>query len=234
MLTVCSYCSTDFPSVKRHEWRCKEKPNAHSTKSSMFAQRTSQDNIPIIENQTRTNYIDSVKCCCGKKCKGLRGLKSHQRSCRVIKCLNEEMVSTNDTKIDEIINDNINDFIVENLPELKPGIKLPKTETGWKEANTYLKSVLHVKCCCGKKFKGLTDLKSHQRSCRVIKGLNEEMVSTNETETDEIMNDNIGDFIAENLLELKPGIKLPKTETGWKEANTYLRSVLHAGDININ
>ena len=141
MLTVCSYCNTDFLSVKRHEWRCKEKPNAHSTKSSMFAERTSQDNIPFIENQTRANNVDNVKCCCSKKCKGL---KSHQRSCRVIKGLNEEMVSTNDTETDEIINDNKDDFIAENLPELKPGIKLPKTETGSKEADTYFRSVLHA------------------------------------------------------------------------------------------
>ena len=92
----------------------------------------------------RTNNVDSVKCCCGKKCKGLRGLKSHQRSCQVIKGLNEEMVSTIDTEIDEIINDNLDDFIAENLPELKPGIKLPKAETGWKEADTYFRSVLHA------------------------------------------------------------------------------------------
>ena len=56
------------------------------------------------------------------------------------------------------------------------------------------------------------------------------MVSTNDIETDEIINDNLDNFIAENLLELKPGIKLPKTETGWKEAEMYLRSVLHVGD----
>ena len=66
----------------------------------MFAQRTSQDNILIIENQMRTNNVDSVKCCCGKKCKGLRCLKSHQWLCWVIKGLNEETVSTNDTETD--------------------------------------------------------------------------------------------------------------------------------------
>ena len=80
MLTVYSYCNTDFPSVKRHEWICKKKPNAHSTKWPTFAQRASQDNIPIIENQMRTNNVDSVKCCCGKRCKGLRGLKSHHHA----------------------------------------------------------------------------------------------------------------------------------------------------------
>ena len=33
------------------------------------------------------------------------------------------MVSTNDTETDEIVNDNLDNFIAENLPELKPGIK---------------------------------------------------------------------------------------------------------------
>ena len=33
---------------------------------------------------------------------------------------------------------------------------------------------------------------------------------------------------------MKPGIKLSKTETGWKEADTYFRGVLHARDINIS
>ena len=31
---------------------------------------------------------------------------------------------------------------------------------------------------------------------------------------------------------MKPGIKLPKTETGWKEVDTHFRNVLYAGDIN--
>ena len=32
--------------------------------------------------------------------------------------------------------------------------------------------------------------------------------------------------------ELKPSIKLPKTDTQWKEANMFFRSELHTGDIN--
>ena len=144
MLTVCSYRKTDFASVKRHEWRCTKKPNAHSTKSSIFVQRTSQDNIPFIENQMRTNNVDSVKCCFCKKCKGLRGLKSISNHAESSIGINEEMVSANDTETKGIINDNLDDFIVENLMELKPRIKLPKTETGWKEADMYFRSILHA------------------------------------------------------------------------------------------
>ena len=32
-----------------------------------------------------------VKCCCGRLCKGNRGLKMHQRSCRVVLGLNDQL-----------------------------------------------------------------------------------------------------------------------------------------------
>ena len=60
-------------------------------------------------------------------------------------------------------------------------------------------------------------MKSHQRSCQVIKGLNEEMVSTSNTETDEIINDNLDDFIAENLMELNQVLDLLKQKQVWKK-----------------
>ena len=53
MLKICSYCNTDFSSVKRHEWGCKKKPNAHSTKSSCSL-NVHPKTISIIENQMRT------------------------------------------------------------------------------------------------------------------------------------------------------------------------------------
>ena len=60
-------------------------------------------------------------------------------------------------------------------------------------------------------------MKSHQQSCQVIKGLNEEMVSTSNTETDEIINDNLDDFIAENLMELNQVLDLLKQKQVWKK-----------------
>jgi len=65
-----------------------------------------------------------VKCCCGKVCNGIRGLKTHQRCCRVIVGGNlyEELV-------EEIAP---NEDIVEQEPtdsfgvEIKPGIRLPE------------------------------------------------------------------------------------------------------------
>ena len=58
-----------------------------------------------------------MNCCCGKVCKGIRGLKTHQR-----RCLYEESV-------EEIAS---NEFIVGQQRtdpggiEIKPGIRLPE------------------------------------------------------------------------------------------------------------
>ena len=42
--------------------------------------------MPVI-----TNGNKEVKCTCGKHCKGLKGLKAHQRSCRIILGLHENL-----------------------------------------------------------------------------------------------------------------------------------------------
>ncbi|CAB4013493.1 Hypothetical predicted protein, partial [Paramuricea clavata] len=82
-----------------------------------------------------------VKCCCGKICRGARGLKMHQRSCQVIHDLNDELSAdleeqiTTDNTADTTENDNsINDIDMindESFPELKQDINLPKNDSGW-------------------------------------------------------------------------------------------------------
>ena len=36
------------------------------------------------------NIVETVKCFCGKACKGAKGLKMHQRRCRIVERLNED------------------------------------------------------------------------------------------------------------------------------------------------
>ena len=36
------------------------------------------------------NIMQMVKCCCGKTCKGVKGLKMHQRRCRTLEGLSED------------------------------------------------------------------------------------------------------------------------------------------------
>ena len=89
---------------------------------------------------------DHVKCCCGKQCKGLRGLKMHQRSCRVIKDLDKELtyhIDYGNEPLDSAEDGRINDYI-QDLPNIKLGVKLPTSESQWDEANAYFKATLPV------------------------------------------------------------------------------------------
>ena len=62
---------------------------------------------------------------------------------KVIEALNSEMVSTNDDpEQNEIINE-MEDLPCQESPELKPGIKLPKTDTQWKEADVFQKRITY-------------------------------------------------------------------------------------------
>ena len=82
-LAIWNYCGLDFKSLGRHVWRCKEKLNQN---------RNGADTLPtppnVMEesmmNTSQNTNTSMAKCCCGKQCKGLRGLKAHQRPCRTL------------------------------------------------------------------------------------------------------------------------------------------------------
>ena len=42
----------------------------------------------------------------------------------------------------------------------------------------------------------------------------------------------MGDLPCNESSELKPRIKLPKTDTEWKKTDAFFRRELHTGDIN--
>ena len=97
IFVVCTFCGKDFMSIGRHSWRCKKKLNTGSgcnSVDSTIQKQITPDSIPVI-----TNSDKNVKRTCGKQCKGLKGLKAHQRSCRVIQGLHENLI----TDIDEDI-----------------------------------------------------------------------------------------------------------------------------------
>ena len=89
MLTICSFCGKDFESLGRHSWRCKsrmETGNEANRTNNMF---NSIDDYQL-------NYVESSNnaafvCCCGKRCKGQKGLRIHQRSCKTIKGLAKKL-----------------------------------------------------------------------------------------------------------------------------------------------
>ena len=133
---VCSFCEKDFVTLGRHSWRCKQRVNYaeqdHSAENT--ARQTPVTNSPNVVVSSRT----VIKCCCGKVCKGARGLKMHQRSCRVIQGLDsefrtdlEEQNGNSDTEnIPEMDQSTINETPTiekEDIANLRKGIKLPKS-----------------------------------------------------------------------------------------------------------
>ena len=81
-----------------------------------------------------------------EKCKGLRGLKTHQRSCRTIKTLCNEVLddlnSNNRTDQQEEIT--IDENIVNEHANLKTGINLPKNDKDWEIANSFFHLKLSI------------------------------------------------------------------------------------------
>ena len=81
-----------------------------------------------------------------EKCKGLRGLKAHQRSCRTIKTLCNEVLddlnSNNRTDSQEEIT--IDEHIVNEHANLKTGINLPKNDKDWETANSFFHLELSI------------------------------------------------------------------------------------------
>ncbi|CAB3987434.1 Hypothetical predicted protein [Paramuricea clavata] len=148
---ACSFCGQDFVSLGRHSWRCKQRINhAEQDRPNITSRDVPVMQSPNVPVPSRT----VVKCCCGKICRGARGLKMHQRSCQVIHGLNDELFAdleeqiTTDNTADTTENDNsINDIDMtndESFPELKQGINLPKNDSGWQTANDYFKCALQL------------------------------------------------------------------------------------------
>ena len=144
--TVCSFCGQDFISLGRHKWRCKQRVVYDNEEPATNKARVTPSTLtPKAVISTKT----AVKCCCGKICKGARGLKMHQRSCQVIQGLNNELLADLEEQINangdldsaetDLTEINVNLDLTENLPELKRGIKLPKCEQEWLTAIEYFK-----------------------------------------------------------------------------------------------
>ena len=153
VFVVCSYFGNDFVSLGRHSWRCKSRMMDNEPKNSSTSGHLNVEERAIIANS------QEIACCCGKKCKGMKGLKMHQRSCRNLHGLNDNL----NAKLQEDILENANESDVlsvdgesndilenENVTNtmetvvLKRGVKLPKFTIEWSLANEYFKAVLSI------------------------------------------------------------------------------------------
>ena len=131
-LIICGFCGKEFVSLGRHSWRCKSKVEYNqepTTNVNPVMEMPSQECLPV-------KSCKAIKCCCGKVCKGPRGLKMHQRSCRIIDDLEDELQQQmteilseeeNEDNIDKENHENLPVNTQENVPELRKGIKLPKS-----------------------------------------------------------------------------------------------------------
>ena len=146
--TVCSSCGRDFMSLGHHAWRCKRRFTLGSDASnwkSITKELPSELRHPVNTNK-------SIKCCCDKDCKGIRGLKMHQRNCRVMQGLGNELCEQlqegiensyrNTSSLGENTENNVEDVtqISGDFSILKLGIKLPKSPHEWSTANEHFKA----------------------------------------------------------------------------------------------
>ena len=47
-------------------------------------------NVTMTAENDPVGTVQTVKCCCGKACKGVKGLEMHQRRFRILEGLNED------------------------------------------------------------------------------------------------------------------------------------------------
>ena len=147
---ICSLCGGNFVSLGQHQWRCKENIKDHNTTGHSNHATSHGINVePVISTPTTSvSKKSGIKCCCGKICKGARGIKMHQRSCQVILGLNNELLRDmfdQEERCSDIYTDNQDDISNspvqsddnENAqyPQLKKGINLPKTNSECQTAN---------------------------------------------------------------------------------------------------
>ena len=145
-LIICGFCGKEFASLGRHSWRCKSKVE--------YNQEPTANVNPVMEIMAAQECLPvksckAIKCCCGKVCKGPRGLKMHQRSCRIIDDLEDELQQQmteilsdpeNEDNIDQLEHENSWINSQEDVPhDLRKGIKLPKSPLPWSSANDFFK-----------------------------------------------------------------------------------------------
>ena len=112
----------------------------NSERNSVYERITLRQRTPVNENH--------VQCCCGKKCKGLRGLKSRQRSCRTIRGLTgnlfNELQAIDCTESETLVENALNVTTQPYDNIVKRGVNPPTTQGEWEIANSFFHSELPI------------------------------------------------------------------------------------------
>ena len=81
LFVICSFYGRDFVTLGRHSWRCKCRVVEGQEPRNAFNQSINvlqEDEAPIKINM-------GIKCCCGKVCKGIHGLRCTNEASKVWK-----------------------------------------------------------------------------------------------------------------------------------------------------
>ena len=161
----CEYCNKDFNCLPKHTWRhFRSIPQSTRSDTNLKPEIVEKDSQ--VSNSNNTNNLgDQIECQCGKKCNKRRGLRLHQRKCKLHEKTNDCVMQTpQDIPIDspdglvsadpnnepgnDVDKPDINleqDYeIFSEKPTILKGIKLPKTREQWLEANLYFTLKLNV------------------------------------------------------------------------------------------
>ena len=135
---ICKFCGDEFKVVGRHEWRCRSKNiEENVTTQSSQASRVNEF-IPSTHDDHGRCDTGEIECACGQKFKGLRGIKRHQRSCKVIKGLSVNL-SRDLQEAAQVQDEDETEVTLPDTPSFKQGIKLPKPDQAWSTANDFFK-----------------------------------------------------------------------------------------------
>jgi len=139
-MVIWSYSGDDFKSLGRHFWRRKKRMYINNGDQQSQQQSHSQELLDSgnINTSLSSSNSYSVKCSCGKICKWLwpNGLNMHQCICRVVKDLTDATFALVEANLTSSYNnDNCNEdwdnSITNFIPDVKPGVKLPKSVKMW-------------------------------------------------------------------------------------------------------
>ena len=153
-LTICNFCDNDFLVIGRHSWHCKARSRSSSVNDDIVTNgnTSNMDHTSLyLDNQHNNQRNSAVMCCCGKRCKGHKGLEIHQRSCQYIfglrgdltKTLLDHVVENHKRpgygETEELNNSNQSESNTSDHSNVKNRVKLPKTSDQWATAESFSK-----------------------------------------------------------------------------------------------
>ena len=157
----CPHCNMDYKVLGRHVWRCQSKGTSTDHMNDQLRHTLSANADAPPEpttqsgNSTSTfalepdDSVDWHVCHCGRRCKGRRGLRAHQRSCRTMATLLDDDPNIDRTAFSYTAGAQADDDAAHSTPAssgpaplLNPvrGLKLPRDKAAWDEANAFFHS----------------------------------------------------------------------------------------------